>query len=715
MHQDRRAAAALRFGAYELDLTAGELRRSGVHIRLRPQAFRVLVLLASKSGEVVTRDEIRHELWADGTVVDFEQGLNFCVRQVRTVLGDDAAAPRFVETIPRRGYRFLVPVATLPVEPYAPAAVPSPTVAERPEHSRPARWHWVFALTLLVALAAAWLSSRGSADRADAWRPVPLTTYPGSERNPAMSPDGQLVAFTWDGPTQDNFDIHVKPLGPGAPRRLTVDPAEDVSPVWSPDGLTIAFLRRQDGDRQDLILVPASGGLERKLAEVRTSSRLPSLAWSPDGGWLVTSHRESTEENEALFVVSARSGETRRLTDPPHGFSGDYMPAFSADGRAIAFARLSGWSASEIQLLILSGDRPSGGVQPLTSEGRWAVSPVWMRDGRTVVYLSGDNGGRMEMRRVHAFDRDRSRRLADLEGDAFQLTLNSQLIYSQETSDTNIWQASIGGSAGRPATGEVLIASTRQDWQPRLSPDGRQIAFGSTRSGAREVWVANLNGSGAAQLTSFSGPFVGFMNWAPDGKSLVFHARPSGQADLFTIPVLHAGAQARLTTHAADDVTASYSRDGRWIYFASLRSGQWEAWKMPAGGGAAIQISHTGGVEMPLESPDGRSVYYCIPGNGIWRVPADGGESTRVVGPIAPACAFVVEPEGVYYSAPADSVHRGSILFFDFADRQSRPIVVSDQPLGMGLAVSSDRRLMLFTRVDHAGSDLMLVGNFDPR
>src|SRR2546427_8816039 len=100
----------LRFGAFELDLNGGQLRKSGVLLKLRPQAFRVLTLLASRSGQVVTREEIQKEIWGDETVVDFEQGLNFCVRQIRAALGDQPDSPRFIETIPRRGYRFLVAV-----------------------------------------------------------------------------------------------------------------------------------------------------------------------------------------------------------------------------------------------------------------------------------------------------------------------------------------------------------------------------------------------------------------------------------------------------------------------------------------------------------------------------------------------------------------------------------------------------------------------------
>jgi TolB-like protein len=110
----------LRFDVFELDTGSGELRRHGDRIKLPPQPFRVLELLVRRSGEVLTRDEIREHVWCDDTFVDFEQGLNFCIRQIREAVGDTAVAPRFIETLPRRGYRFLLPVeATVPVEPKA--------------------------------------------------------------------------------------------------------------------------------------------------------------------------------------------------------------------------------------------------------------------------------------------------------------------------------------------------------------------------------------------------------------------------------------------------------------------------------------------------------------------------------------------------------------------------------------------------------------------
>lgn len=100
----------LRFGAYELDEDGRQLRRDGKPVRLAPQPFRLLVLLASRAGELVTREEIRQQLWGNDTYVDFDQGVNFCIKQVRGVLGDDADRPLYVETVPKRGYRFIAPV-----------------------------------------------------------------------------------------------------------------------------------------------------------------------------------------------------------------------------------------------------------------------------------------------------------------------------------------------------------------------------------------------------------------------------------------------------------------------------------------------------------------------------------------------------------------------------------------------------------------------------
>jgi len=709
------SSTVLRFGAFELDLNEAQIRKSGVALKLRPQAFRVLTLLAGRTGHLVTREDIQKEIWSDDTVVDFEQGLNVCIRQIRAVLGDEADSPRFIETIPRRGYRFLVPVAGNG----APTPVPTPAPARRV-------WPWMTltAAVLAVGGVVAWsLRPRPAPPPTQSMpRGVPLTSYPGIERDPALAPDGNHVAFAWNGEKQDNFDIYIKLIGGGAPLRLTTHPAEDAGPAWSPDGRTIAFLRRLGSDRAELLLISALGGPEHKLAETRGDFRFPSLAWSPDGRWLTVSHREGEDLAEGVFLVSAQTGEERRLTEPPRGHRGDLTPAFSPDGRTLAFSRFLGFSASEVYLLPLSaGLEPAGAARRLTADDRLARNPLWTRDGRHILYLAGpaESVTRQELRRIAVSGSRKPERVASVEDDISQFSLGRHLAYSRSTGDSNIWRAEIPPPGGPPSVPRMFSSSTRPDFQPRYSPDGTKIAFGSLRSGPSEIWIAEADGSNPVQLTSFGGPLVGFMNWSPDGERLVFHARPEGQADLFEIPA-SGGAPKRLTSHPSDDVLPSYSHDGRWIYFSSRRSGREEIWKMPAGPGGrpgdATQVTRTGG-QMPLESPDGKTLYYghLTGEKGIWKIPVQGGEETQVTGPTSRQIGFVgfaVTAEGIYYTAAPDVRNQNFVRFHSFASGQSRPVAAAKGPFGMGLSVSPDGRFVLFGQIEQSSSDLMLIENF---
>jgi len=140
--------AVLRFGVFELSPATGELRRAGLRVRIQPQPLRVLEILASRSGEIVTREDLRQAVWGESTFVDFEHGLNFCINQVRRALGDSATAPRFVETVPRRGYRFIAPLER--IEPFVrPALAPVPPVTQRAPRVRTG---WRFAVVALAAL-----------------------------------------------------------------------------------------------------------------------------------------------------------------------------------------------------------------------------------------------------------------------------------------------------------------------------------------------------------------------------------------------------------------------------------------------------------------------------------------------------------------------------------------------------------------------------------
>src|SRR2546422_232721 len=460
---------------------------------------------------------------------------------------------------------------------------------------------------------------------------VPFTTFPGRELQPTFSPDGNQIAFAWNGEKRDDFDIYVKLVNTGTPPlRLTSNPADDLFPAWSPDGREIAFVR-QSGSEVSIFVIPALGGPERKLYS-GTSAFFSlydygnALSWSPDGKYLAFSGQRSPRQPNSIFLLSSESLETRQLTQPPTGFLGDSTPAFSPDGKVLAFVR--GASSRDVEIYIM----PAAGGEPkrLTFDNRSGRSLAWTADGREILFSLWASLT-FRLWRVSAAG-GTPEQLAIGEGGS-TLAISRQgdhLAYSRESRDTDIWRVGTSGATNisKPTR---LISSTRLDYGPQYSPDSKRIAFTSGRSGSNEIWVCDADGLNPVQLTSFGGPDVGSPRWSPDGRQIAFDSVALGSRDIFVVSV-EGGKPRRLTEDSSDEVRPSWSRDGRWIYFGSNRTGDWQVWKAPAEGGKAVQVTQQGGREA-IESFDGNFLYYAsgFGISGIWQVPVAGGEEIRVL------------------------------------------------------------------------------------
>ena len=723
----------VRFGPFTLDGRSGELRNGPTRLRIPDQSVAILQALLEDPGELVSREALRDRLWGPDTFVDFEAGLNAAVRRLREALNDSADRPRYVETLPRRGYRFIGPIdgatgtptdsasAEATADKSSGAVAPVSLRSETVDARRVRVPRAVLAILALgIVGGALWFGLMRNTAAPVFARPVPFTSFPGLELDPAISPTGTFVAFAWEGEGGDNFDIYVRSIDGTSQLQLTTNAAADHAPAWSPDGRRIAFVRVLDGKRE-IIVLPALGGSEQPLFEAGPElggwfqvGASYGLSWTPDGKHLVFGDRTGSGPTSAIYWSSFEDGQRRQLTHPPTNL-GDVHPVVSPNGRYLAFLRqnpLALDGSGSVFVHKLEQLQVAGKPVQLTFGSVAAFD--WTRDSRSVVH----DGGHVApgLWRV------------GLAGGAAELVLPTRgarpsvarsgpdvIVYQNALVDLNIWELPMPSSPNRQPSGDATyraIASTFSDTDMRFSADGTRVAFTSRRSGYSALWVSNRDGSRATQLTHFEDGRVGSPWFSADGKWIAFDAiRPGGSWNLYIVPA-GGGPVTPLTSDALYNSRPSWSPDGRWIYFASDRTGDWQIWKMPWAGGKPEQITRGGGRD-PVVSWDGGRVYYAKPPpiQGIWAVPAEGGQEVQIVDR-GTQLNFDVAENGIYWMDPS-AKPQATVELFSFASRQI--VTVARLPPGVRvqpssyLTVTRDGRSMLYVQFDQWTSDIEML------
>jgi Tol biopolymer transport system component/DNA-binding winged helix-turn-helix (wHTH) protein len=589
----------VRFGPYEADLAAGELRKNGRVVRLQEQPFQILATLLDRAGEVVTREELRLRLWPDDNFGDFDQGLNTGINKLREALGDSAANPRFVETLPKRGYRF-----THPVE--------AERTASPAEHIRPERRPWrrllfligiAAALAITAAVSALLWIRRPAQDpqlpvrRFIIRRPDPTLTL-SDGRRVAISPNGRHVAIA----AQEGQSrlLWIQDLDQEQPR--AVEGSEGaLSPFWSPDSNMIGFA--VTGGKLKKVSVNG-GGPPVPVGDVHCA-HISGGSWSPDGRAIVF----ACSSPAGLYMVPAAGGKASLLASPEMLEKElDKQPGGPAPETSCIFYPhfLPAEAGARTVLFVYKGDLVA---MDLTTGRRHLIGP-----GYEPAYCS--SGHLLFNSRTDLWARPFSLQQLRFSGEGFRIARTAAdasvahdgtLVYRDAVTEQLVWFDRRGArmeTVGPPAKGIFY---------PALSPDGRRVAVETSENVSQDVWVSDLRGT-RIRLTSHPATEV-VPVWAPGGDEVAFGSYRAGNIDIFVRHADGGPEEIPLAASPHNERASDWSRDGQYILYSLLHpangSDLWYLERNAAGQWEPHSLTQTAFNEKaPKLSPDGRYVAY---------------------------------------------------------------------------------------------------------
>jgi DNA-binding winged helix-turn-helix (wHTH) protein len=636
----------VRFGIFEVDLRNGELRKGGVLVKLQQQPFKVLALLVSRPGDIVTREELRDQIWGGDTFVDFDQGMNFCIKQIRVALGDQADTPRYVETLPRRGYRFIAPLERRPLTPPAEASplangseslatpprpltfpFPHPTEITRVDQgptAPPRRWGPTSRRAGVAAVLALVVAGAYLAGRRAALSPSPaflrLTFRRGFVDTARFTPDGEVIySAMWDGGPAQTFATRV---GSADTRPLGYPKAR----VQGVAGTEMALLVPRDEGLPVLSRAPLAGGPPREIIE-----DIGQADWAPDGSDFAIVRRvkgfarlefpvgrvllETVPGRISHLRVSPRLDRVAFLEHPVPDDDRGSVVTIDRDGVRTTLS--TDWASLEGLAFSPSGDEVwFTGTKVGADLALYAVSLkgrerlVHRSPGRLVLRDIGRDGRVLLAR--HTF-RLEIRALIDGEENERDLTWFELPLLSDLSEDARQIVFCESGDAGGPGYGVFVRATDGSppvrlgDGRPfGLSPDGKWVLSKAVRPPYRLVMLPT--GAGESRVLKDDGlQDIRGVEWLPDGRRLLITANEAGRLPRMWVQDLDGGKPRAVTPEGAMGKDAVISPDGRFV--VAYANGAMRGLRYPVDGGEPRPIPGLEDNEYPLQWTDDGTLY----------------------------------------------------------------------------------------------------------
>jgi Tol biopolymer transport system component/DNA-binding winged helix-turn-helix (wHTH) protein len=629
-------AAIYRFDDLVIDCENFRVLRGGEAQSLPPRAFDVLLYLIEHGNRVVEKRELFEAVWGDAFVTD--NALTRAIKDVRRALGDSAETPRYIETIPRRGYRFIADLYT-DAAPHESPRMPVP--AKKNPYYRAVTWAAVAMGLLLIAAAfALWWKRTGPVDVATAGvlRTTQVTTWTGLDIYPELSHDGNWVAYSSD--RTGSFEIYVKQLVPGGREiQITSDGGQSLQASWSPDGKMIAYYSRVRGG---IRVVPSLGGVSKQITDFGSCPR-----WSPDGSLIAFQSDEVTDiaptafgamPPSRLWVVSPQGGEARAVTQAGSPPGGHGSLSWFPDGKRLVFV-----SYDVDSIGIWSVSITDGQLKQITGGRALSYDPVCSPDGRYVYFVAALRP------RNFLLWRQQLSPAGEPVGEPVEmagagtsvmrhLSLSADgksLAYSGLSMTSNLWSLPVSRATGEAAGPPVQLTTDTsfRKSAPSFSPDGKKIAFSKALAGEKyDIWVIDADGRNPVQLTSDIRPDLS-PGWFPAGDSIGFMTFYESGSTLFSL-TLDGKVERPMFEWDTEAAFTQISPDGSRIAFHSDKGGSVNIWTASLESGEARQI--TSGAEpmgWPCWSPDGKLIAFEMKrgqATHVAIVPSEGGEPVQL-------------------------------------------------------------------------------------
>jgi len=597
-----RSSRLFRFGTFDVDLAAGELRKSGVKLRLTGQPFQVLTILLERPGEVVTRGELQKRLWPD-TFVDVDHNLNTAINKIREVLGDSAESPRFVETLPRRGYRFVAPVEGVAVG-KVPVEVSGGELKQASKRAQTLRLAILFGACVFLVGTGFFVFEQRQAPTPP--KPPTLTRVTfdeGLQIGVTWSPDGRYIAYSSD--RGGKFDIWVQQLSGGDPVQITRGTGNNWQPDWSPDGKYIAY--RSEKGNGGLYIVPALGGagLERKIASFGYHPR-----WSPDSSRILLQTIEFGLSCQ-LYVVGLDGNPPRAVQVDLTNRTGTISAAWHPDGRRISVwdmtpspipefwtAPVDGGAAVKTEI----GPEILKSAEAIAGRGiiAWASSDSkfsWASSG-TAIYFERTFRGARNIWRMKV-DPETLKAIAieplttgtQVDSEFSASPEGSKMAFTGESRRVQAWMFPFDAQRGRvTGSGSAMTSPGMEAWATSISRDGRRLAYSAKRSGRWELWEKSLADGRETPIAADDSYVRVSPQWSPDGTRLAyFRMNPSPGDGQGVIWSQSRGEEPITTLSNLGPIVFDWSTDGEWLLASRARAegSQWEIWELPTAGSAA--------------------------------------------------------------------------------------------------------------------------------